>query len=67
MAERADFWKGIVTGMLAGIVIAAYSQWDLFEEKVSTKEHERNVATNSVVSGLQPLFPSAKSLSGPAA
>jgi hypothetical protein len=29
MAERADFWKGMVTGTLAGMVIAAYSQWDL--------------------------------------
>lgn len=29
MAEHSDFWKGVVTGTLAGMVFAAYARGDL--------------------------------------
>lgn len=29
MAENSDFWKGVVTGTLVGMVIAIYAKWDL--------------------------------------
>jgi|HubBroStandDraft_3_1064219.scaffolds.fasta_scaffold1014462_2 hypothetical protein len=28
MAQRADFWKGVIAGTLAGMAIAAYIEWD---------------------------------------
>jgi len=38
MAERADFWKGMLTGTVAGLVIAAYAQWDLKWGKATGQE-----------------------------
>jgi hypothetical protein len=38
MAQRADFWMGLIAGTLAGMLIAAYSEWDLKVEKEILQE-----------------------------
>lgn len=53
MPERADFWKGFFAGTLAGMMVAAFSQFDLWRA-LTTPNAAR---TSGVVEPPRPVIP----------